>query len=188
MAREIPEKLGKYDVMDEISRGSMGVVYLGHDPFLDQPVALKIALAESLNDPKSGERYRKMFFNEAHTAGSLTHPNIIRIFDAGVEDEICYIVMEYIEGGGTLKSVTASENLLPLKKVVEIVFKCAKALDYAHREGIIHRDIKPSNMLYTEDQDVKIADFSIAQFTQQDATSTQVMGSSVHHVICLLNN
>lgn len=176
MAREIPEKLGKYDVSDEISRGSMGVVYLGHDPFLDQPVALKIALAESLNDAKSGERYRKMFFNEAHTAGSLTHPNIIRIFDAGVDDEICYIVMELIEGGGTLKPVTEPENLLPLKKVVEIIFKCAKALDYAHREGIIHRDIKPSNLLFTEDQDVKIADFSIAQFTQQDATATQVMG------------
>lgn len=176
MSNPIPAKLGKYDVKDEISRGSMGVVYLGYDPFLDQPVALKLALAESLNDPKSGERYRKMFFNEAHTAGSLTHPNIIRIFDAGVEEETCYIVMEYIEGGGTLKPVTESESLLPLKKVVEIIFKCSKALDYAHREGIIHRDIKPSNILFTEEQDVKIADFSIAQFTQKDATATQVMG------------
>ncbi len=176
MTQEIPDKLGKYDVKDEIARGSMGVVYLGHDPFIDQPVALKLALAEPLSDFKSGERYRKMFFNEAHTAGSLTHPNIIRILDAGVDEEICYIVMEYVEGGGTLKEVTSTESLLSIKKVVEIIFKCSKALDYAHREGVIHRDIKPSNILYTYDEDVKIADFSIAQFTQQDVTSTQVMG------------
>ena len=177
---DIPKNLGKYEVKNEISRGSMGIVFLGHDPYIDRQVAIKVALSESLNDPESGERYRKMFFNEAHTAGKLTHPNIINIFDAGVDGETCYIVMEYIDGGQTLRPYTKPENLLPVEKVVEIMFKCAKALDFAHREGVVHRDIKPSNILVTRDKDVKIGDFSIAHINKPDSTTTQaggVMGS-----------
>ena len=156
MAASIPEHLGKYEVKEEISRGSMGIVFLGYDPYIDRPVAIKVALAESLNDPESGERYRKMFFNEAHTAGKLTHPNIINIYDAGVDEDTCYIIMEFVAGGQTLRSYAKPDLLLPVEKVVEIMFKCAKALDYAHREGVVHRDIKPSNILVTKDMDVKI--------------------------------
>ncbi|MFT5351296.1 MAG: serine/threonine protein kinase, partial [Gammaproteobacteria bacterium] len=178
---ELPmEKLGKYDVQSEVDRGSMGIVYLGHDPYVNRSVALKVALADSLSDAESGEKYRKMFFNEAHTAGMLTHPNIISIFDAGVDDDTCYIVMEYIEGGDTLRSHTKPDTLLPIEKVVEIVFKCASALDYAHRHGVVHRDIKPSNILLTKDKDVKIGDFSIAHIIKLDNTVTTpqgVMGS-----------
>jgi serine/threonine protein kinase len=176
MSDSIPSKLGKYEIIESIARGSMGVVYRGYDPYIDRPVAVKVALADSLRDKESGERYRKMFFNEAHTAGMLRHPNILDIFDAGVEGEVCYIVMELVEGGETLKPYTRADNLLPIQKVVEIVFKCAKALDYAHRQGVVHRDIKPSNLLLTPDQDVKIADFSIAYVTRQDTTQTMPMG------------
>ena len=176
MTNSAPEKLGKYEVREEIDRGSMGVVYLGHDPYINRPVALKVAFLDSLNDPESGERYRKMFFNEAHTAGLLTHPNVINIYDAGVDKDDCYIVMEYIEGGNTLKPYCSSDNLLPVKNVVEIIFKCAKALDYAHRQGVVHRDIKPSNILFTPDQDVKIGDFSIAHVYNADSTTTQMGG------------
>lgn len=176
MSHSVPEKLGKYTVLEEIDRGSMGVVYLGHDPYIDRPVALKVAFLDELNDPESGERYRKMFFNEAHTAGMLAHPNVINIYDAGVDDDNCYIVMEYIEGGETLKQFCSSDNLLPVTKVVEIIFKCAKALDYAHRQGVVHRDIKPSNILFTPDQDVKIGDFSIAHIYNADSTTTQMGG------------
>jgi eukaryotic-like serine/threonine-protein kinase len=176
MSHNIPEKLGKYTVVEEIDRGSMGVVYLGHDPYIDRAVALKVAFVDELNDPESGERYRKMFFNEAHTAGLLTHPNVINIYDAGVDEDNCYIVMEYIEGGKTLKQHCSSENLLPINKVVEIIFKCANALDYAHRQGVVHRDIKPSNILITPDQDVKIGDFSIAHIYNADSTTTQMGG------------
>jgi serine/threonine protein kinase len=112
----------------------MGIVYLSHDPYVNCNVALKVALADSLTDPDSGVQYRKVFFNEAHTAGMLTHPNIISIFEAGVDDDTCYIVMEYIEGGDSLKSHTKPEHLLPIEKVVEIIFKCANTLDYAHRQ------------------------------------------------------
>lgn len=176
MSNVIPEKLGKYTVREEIDRGSMGVVYLGHDPYIDRQVALKVAFLDALNDPESGERYRKMFFNEAHTAGLLTHPNVINIYDAGVDEDDCYIVMEYIEGGNTLKPYCSSDNLLPVNKVVEIIFQCAKALDYAHRQGVVHRDIKPSNILFTPEQDVKIGDFSIAHIYNADSTTTQMSG------------
>lgn len=173
---EVPDNLGKYEVVSEIDRGSMGIVYLGHDPYIDRPVAIKVALAESLSDAESGERYRKMFFNEAHTAGKLTHPNIINIYDAGTDQDICYIIMEFVKGGRTLKDFCNPENLLPIEKVVEIVFKCAKALDYAHRQGVVHRDIKPSNILVTEEHDVKIGDFSIAHINKPDSTETQPVG------------
>ena len=176
MTDNIPKNLGKYEVVEEIDRGSMGTVYLGHDPYIDRPVAIKVAHAEQLNDEDSGEQYRKMFFNEAHTAGRLTHPNIIGIYDAGVDGENCYIVMEYVKGGQTLKPYTKGDALLPVDKVVEISFKCAKALDYAHKQGVIHRDIKPTNILVTEDMDVKIGDFSIAHITKLDSTETMPMG------------
>lgn len=171
-----PSKLGKYDVIRELNRGAMGIVYLGHDPFVNRPVAIKVALNEALDHPESGASYRRMFFNEAHAAGRLRHPNIVAIYDAGVEGETCYIVMEYVPGSSTLRDHIRAEHLLPLPVVVEIVYKCARALDYAHRQGVVHRDIKPSNILLTEEQDVKIGDFSIAHISKLDDTGTMPMG------------
>ncbi len=172
----VPEKLGKYEIKKQIGRGSMGVVYQGYDPFSDSQVAVKVARSEALKNPEAGARYRKMFFNEAHTAGKLKHPNIIEILDAGVDGESCYIVMELVESGKTLKQYCASDNLLPYEQVVQIIFKCAKALDYAHREGVIHRDIKPTNILVSNDMDVKIGDFSIAHIMTADTAATMPMG------------
>ncbi|MGD9602726.1 MAG: protein kinase [Gammaproteobacteria bacterium] len=169
-------KLGKYEVVREIGRGSMGVVYEAYDPYIDRQVALKVAMADALKDRESGERFRKMFFNEAHTAGMLRHPNILDIFDAGVDEDKCYIVMELIENGDTLRSYCRSDNLLPVNQVAEIIFRCAKALDYAHRQGVIHRDVKPSNILLTLEMDVKIADFSIAHINRTDMSQTMPMG------------
>ena len=169
-------RLGKYEVQREIARGSMGTVYLGHDLYIDRPVALKVAHSDQLDDEESGDRYRKMFFNEAHTAGRLSHPNIISIYDAGVEGETCYIVMEYVEGGQTLKPWCRPDHLLPIDRVVEIGFKCARALDYAHRQGVVHRDIKPTNILVTQQMDIKLGDFSIAQLSKMDTTETLPLG------------
>jgi len=171
-----PSKLGKYEIIREIGRGSMGVVYSAFDPYIDRPVAVKVAIADALRDRDAGERFRRMFFNEAHTAGMLRHPNILDIFDAGVDDDKCYIVMELIEDGDTLRTYCRSDNLLPVNEVAEILFRCAKALDYAHRQGVIHRDIKPSNILLTQDMDVKIADFSIAHINRTDMSQTMPMG------------
>lgn len=176
MEHKQPEKLGKYEIEEEIGRGSMGVVYRAYDPYIDRAVAVKVALAEALRDKDTGERFRKMFFNEAHTAGLLRHPNILDIFDAGVDDDLCYIVMELVADGGTIRPYCRPDRLFPLNDAAEIIFKCAKALDYAHRQGVIHRDIKPSNILLTHDRDVKIADFSIAHAARADMSQTMPMG------------
>lgn len=171
-----PETLGKYEVRREVGRGSMGAVFEAYDPYIDRLVAVKLALADALKDRDTGERFRKMFFNEAHTAGKLRHPNILDIFDAGVDEDKCFIVMELVADGATIKEYCKPDKLLPLNQAAEIIFKCAKALDYAHKQGVIHRDIKPTNILLTPDMDVKIADFSIAHIASADMTETMPMG------------
>lgn len=165
--------LAKYQVIKEIGKGNMGMVYLGHDPFVDRPVAIKVADQERLASTEDGELYKKLFFNEAQAAGMLKHPNITGIFDAGANEDVYYIVMEYVHGGMTLEHYCDPGNLLPLNEVITITYKCAAALDYAHKKGVIHRDIKPRNILLTEDHDVKITDFGIAVLPE-DLGSTLV--------------
>jgi serine/threonine protein kinase len=172
------KKLGKYDIIREIGRGSMGRVYLGYDPYVNREVAIKVALSEIVGDKSTGVFYRRMFFNEARVAGLLDHPNIVPVYDAGTEGNYCYLVMDYIKGGKTIRDYCAVEKLLPVEKVIEIIFKCAKALDYAHRKGVIHRDIKPGNIMLTEDMDVKVCDFSIARMSMGEETQFEgIMGS-----------
>ena len=169
--------LGKYDVIREIGRGSMGTVYLGYDPFKSRDVAIKVAHPETADSDSARGRYRKLFFNEAKVASRLKHPNIVEVFDAGIEEDVWYIVMEYVTGGRTLHDYARADNLMPLEDVVRNIFKCAKGLDYAHRRGVVHRDIKPKNIMITEEHELKIGDFSIALTTKNDATeSTQVHG------------
>jgi serine/threonine protein kinase len=171
---ELPEKIGKYEIASVAGEGNMGIVYLARDPFENRDVAIKICRIPEGTGGELRKITRKIFFNEAHSAGLLKHPNILQVHDAGEEDEQPYIVMEYVAGGETLKSFTAPEKLLPTKTVVEILYQCAKALDYAHRHGVIHRDIKPTNIMLTTDGNVKIADFGVAHNATGDAT--QVMG------------
>ena len=112
---------------------------------------------------------RKMFFNEAHMVGMLQHPNIMPIYDAGEEDGKYYVVTEHIQGARTLAAYCRPDNLLRVDDVVEIIYKCAKALHYAHGRGVIHRDIKPSNVMLTIDNDVRIIDFGIAIVSDSDS-------------------
>lgn len=152
----------------------MGVVYIGYDPFHHRDVAIKVCSLRPDMEEDAARLARKMFFNEAHTAGVLDHPNIIRILDAGEENDTPYLVMEFVDGVTTLDSYCKPERLLPVPKVAELIFKCAKALDYAHRRGVIHRDVKPSNLMLTDDGSVKIGDFGVAQPPSEE--STYVMG------------
>ncbi len=122
MTQGMPSRLGKYEVLEEIARGGMGIVYLGYDSFVDREVAIKVQHNDSVVGGDRAARNRKLFFNEAHTAGRLHHPNILSIFDAGVEGDICYIVMELIEDGNTLKPFCKPESLLPVDKVIELAF------------------------------------------------------------------
>ncbi len=171
-----PDKFGKYEVIEEIGRGSMGTVFSAHDPFSNRIVAIKVAHPEFLGEDEAGMRFKKLFFNEAHAAGMLDHPNILKVFDAGVDQKYCFLVMEYVEGAQTLEPYCKPDKLLPVREVVNILYKTAKSLDYAHRQGVIHRDIKPSNILLTEDRDIKLADFSIALITDKDSKQTQFVG------------
>ena len=167
----IPEQIGKYTITGVAGEGNMAIVYVGHDPFTDEDVAIKVC---QVADGSGFKIARKLFFNEAHTAGSLDHPNILSVRDGGEHEGYPYIVMEYIDGTDTLRSYIAPDNLLPIPRVIEILYQCAKALDYAHRRGVVHRDIKPSNIMLTRDGDIKIGDFGIAQHALSD--ETQVMG------------
>lgn len=167
--------LGKYEISQIIGSGNMSRVYLGHDPFSGRDVAIKVAHSDSMMDGDVS-RARKLFFNEAKVAGMLKHPNIIEVLDAGMENDVWFIVMEFVAGNRTLRDHTQPETLFAIEQAVPIIFKCAKALDHAHRNGVVHRDIKPRNILLTEDNDVKVGDFGIALITRLDSTDTQVVG------------
>ncbi len=176
---ETPEKIGKYDVRSHLGEGATSTVWLGWDPFAQREVAIKVIAQEVLRDKERGRLYRHLLVNEASLAGKLMHPHIVQIFDAVVDDAQSYIVMEYV-AGGTLEPFCTPDNLLPLDRLVEIVFKCTRALDYAYHLGITHRDIKPANILLAASDnlggDIKISDFGAALFTSGDQTRTQVSG------------
>jgi serine/threonine protein kinase len=159
---DVPAKIGKYVIINKVGKGSTGIVYLSHDPYYRRDVAIKVYNIEEDQDADRSQVSRKMFFNEAHMVGMLQHPNIMPIYDAGEEDGQYYVVTEHVQGARTLAAYCRPDNLLRVDDVVEIIYKCAKALHYAHGRGVIHRDIKPSNVMLTIDNDVRIIDFGIA--------------------------
>ena len=172
------ERIGKYDVIREVGRGSTGVVYLSHDPYYRRDVAIKVYRNEAGEDVERARVARKMFLSEAHMVGMLQHPNIMPIYDAGEEDGLYYIVTEFVHGARTLAAYTRPDNLLPVDDVVGIMFKCAKALHYAHSRGVVHRDIKPSNIMLTTDSDVRIIDFGIALLADADISRIEGIAGS----------
>ena len=176
--RKIPEKIGKYVVIKEVGRGSTGVVYLSHDAYYGRDVAIKLYNSDNGVDEERARIARKMFLSEAHLVGMLQHPHILPIYDAGEENGHCYIVTEHVHGARTLAAYCRPDNLLRIDDTVEIIFKCAKALHYAHSRGVIHRDIKPSNIMLTQDSDVRIIDFGIALVSDSDISRIEGIAGS----------
>src|SRR5258708_20230391 len=158
----LAEKIGKYEIINEVGRGSTGVVYLYHDPYYGRDVAIKVYNVDASGDENRKRIARKMFLSEAHMVGMLQHPNILPIYDAGEENGHCYIVTEHVHGARTLAAYCRPDNLLRIADVSHLVYKAARALHYAHSRGVIHRDIKPSNIMLTLDSDVRIIAFVIA--------------------------
>ncbi len=170
--------LGRYRVESELGKGAMGVVYAGKDPKIGRVVAIKtMALSEEFEADELKEA-KERFFREAETAGRLTHPNIVTIYDAGEEHDLCYIAMEFLKGKD-LTTFTKQPNLLAPEKALAIVERVADALGYAHTMGIVHRDIKPANIMYEPQSDtVKVTDFGIARITDSSKTKTgMVLGT-----------
>jgi eukaryotic-like serine/threonine-protein kinase len=168
-----PHKIGKYTVLSELGQGASAVVYLGEDPFNDRKVAIKVAKQDADMGEEEAKRFEKLFLNEASLAGKLNHPNIVAVYDAVVEADQQYIVMEYVQGG-SLKKFCSETNLLPVRQAVLVIFKMCRALDYAFQNGVIHRDIKPANILLSERDEIKISDFGTAKISH--ATHTQIDG------------
>jgi len=170
--------LGRYQVEKELGKGAMGVVYGGKDPKIGRVVAIKtMALSDEFEAEELVEA-KERFFREAETAGRLTHPNIVTIYDAGEEHDLCYIAMEFLKGKD-LMPYTKQPNLLPPDRALSIVERVAEALGYAHSMGIVHRDIKPANIMYEPESDtVKVTDFGIARITDSSKTKTgMVLGT-----------
>ncbi len=170
--------LGRYQIEKELGKGAMGVVYLGKDPKIGRVVAIKtMALAQEFEADELVE-VKERFFREAETAGRLSHPNIVTIYDCGEEHDLCYIAMELLKGKD-LAPYTKPDNLLPIEKLVSVFARVADALGYAHKQNIVHRDIKPANVMFDLESDsVKVADFGIARITDSSKTKTgMVLGT-----------
>jgi len=170
------DKIGKYEVIRTLGKGATAVVYLARDPDTDQEVAVKLILFGEDNAAMS-RRLRKLFQTEGSIGRRLDHPNIVKLYDAVIEADRAYIVMEYVEGTA-LDQYCSINRLLPMHRVIGIIFKCCLALDHAFRQGVVHRDIKPANIMIDKDDNPKITDFGLALNLHKDMNkdSTFVMG------------
>jgi serine/threonine protein kinase len=176
---QAPESIGKYKVVRELGRGATGAVYLAEDSFRGRNVAIKMMFPEVLKDAEDGEHYRRMFLNEASLAGKIMHPHIVGIYDAVVDEQFSYIVMEYVEGG-TLERFCREDALLDTMTVAEIIFKCVRAMAFAFSRGLIHRDLKPGNILYKSGSEIKVCDFGAAMDRISDKTQVTAIGSPLY--------
>jgi serine/threonine-protein kinase len=165
------QRLGSYQVIAEIGRGGMGVVYRAVDPIIQRDVALKVIRLQEILDPEQRAAHRERLFREARSAGILSHPAIVTVYQVGEENEVAYIAMEFVNGPTLDQLLTAEPRPKP-KHIFAVLRPVATALDYAHRRGVVHRDIKPSNIMVGEGGAVKITDFGVAKIAASTATRT----------------
>ena len=170
-----PEKIGRYQVIERVGRGGMGVLYRGMDPVLDREVAIKVMLVDFSEDE---EQMRPRFYREARAAARLQHRNIVTVFEFAEEGNTPYIVMEFLRGT-SLAAKMASPLPMPLDTKLDIVAQLCEALSYAHEQGIVHRDVKPANVFILDDGTVKLLDFGIAKLHTSTLTRKgDVLGSA----------
>ena len=176
------DRIGRYKIVRELGRGAMGVVYHAIDPNIGRPVAIKTIQFGPTRKPEELERMRDRLFREARSAGILSHPGIVTIYDVDQQDDLAYIAMEYVDGP-TLEQVLSESQPLSPERMFSILGQTAAALDYAHSKGIVHRDIKPANIMMTADGTCKITDFGIAKLTtSEQLTRTGSIVGTPHYM------
>jgi serine/threonine protein kinase len=177
---ELPLLIGKYRVLKKLGEGATSEVFLCHDDFQDMDVAIKRVRPTAMGDSQDNRFFERFFAAEAALVGRLKHPNVVQIYDAVPDPVEPYLVMEYVPGN-TLRPYCRADQLLPLELIVELGFKCAMALDYVYRQGLIHRDVKPANLLVTLTNgsvtDVKVTDFGSVLNLASDVTQVYRVGS-----------
>jgi serine/threonine protein kinase len=179
MAGAIVNKIGKYEIMEKLGDGATSTVFLARDAFNAREVAIKLVSQNALKDDTRGQLLHHLFLTEASLAGKLNHPHIVQIYDAVADNDNAYIVMEYVPGG-TLQRFTRADNLLALGDVIEVTYKCARALDFASQFGVIHRDIKPANILVKDNIDIKVTDFGSAALLLTTRTLVDGIGTPAY--------
>src|SRR5438105_2826197 len=158
------DRVGRYKIVREMGRGAIGVVDHAIDPNIGRPVAIKTIQLSGARSPEEQERLRERLFREARSAGMLSHPGIVTIYDVEQQGDLAYIAMEFVDGP-TLDQLLSAPEPLPPDQMFGILSQTATALDYAHQKGIVHRDIKPANIMIAVDGAAKITDFGIAKIT-----------------------
>jgi serine/threonine-protein kinase len=169
-------RAGRYQIVSELGRGSMGVVYQGFDPVIGRTVAIKTMLTEGFA-PAEFEEYKARFQREAQSAGVLAHPNIVTVYDFGEDSGVLYLAMEFLEGK-SLQALVEEQTILPVETIIPMYEQVCSALDHAHRHRIVHRDIKPANIMILESGLVKVTDFGIAKMMSMGMTQAgQILGT-----------
>ncbi|MDP8982894.1 MAG: protein kinase [Acidobacteriota bacterium] len=174
MAGQAVEHIGRYQILGEVGRGAMGVVYRAQDPAIGREIAVKAIRLSDVADPSERERMRERLFREAQSAGILSHPNIVTIYDIAEEHGLAYIFMEFV-AGPPLEQLLAAPRPPDGELLLDLLRQTAGALDYAHGKGIVHRDIKPANIMVHEGQHAKITDFGVAKIVSQQMTHAGTM-------------
>src|SRR5229473_4453288 len=172
------DRIGRYQIVKELGHGAMGVVYQAVDPTIGRHVAIKTIRLGELDDPDERAKLRERLFREARSAGILSHPGIVTIYDMEEQGDVAFIAMEFVDGP-TLDQLLSAREPIPRERVTSILRQTAAALDYAHGKGIVHRDIKPANIMLASDGAVKITDFGIAKVTtsQQYTQTGTILGT-----------
>ena len=174
-------RLGRYEILEELGRGAMGIVYKGRDPKLDRLTAIKTIRFTDDFDEDQAAKIRDQFYREAEVVAKLSHPNIVTIYDVGEDLDLSYLAMEYLEGE-SLETYARKEQLLSIRKTIDVTAQVCDALAYAHGHGIVHRDIKPANIMILKNGLVKVTDFGIARATASSKTRTGVIKGTPYYM------
>ena len=177
----IGQMLGHYEITGKIGKGGMGIVYRALDTLIGREVALKTILLREIEDPNERQFLKERLFREAKSAGILSHPNIVTVFQIGEQDSLTYIAMEFVDGPNLAELLNRPEKPT-IESLVSILDQCAAALDYAHSRGVVHRDIKPGNIIVRTDGVAKIADFGVAKISSQNVTRTGMTLGTPHYM------